>query len=76
MLGTECEEEGSSRELRNVYRTNLATGLETSSTSVLFVGSQLEKQELPVLLAYFDLAGQHTGGVMHSTSVSRRLQHE
>ena len=27
MRGTECEEESSSRELRNIYRTNLATGL-------------------------------------------------
>ena len=28
MRGTECELESSSRELRNVYRANLATGLE------------------------------------------------
>ena len=28
MRGTECELESSSRELRNVYRSNLATGLE------------------------------------------------
>jgi hypothetical protein len=28
MRGTDCEREESSRELRNVYRSNLATGLE------------------------------------------------
>jgi hypothetical protein len=28
MHGTDCEKEVSSRELRNVYRSNLATGLE------------------------------------------------
>ena len=29
MRGTECEQESSSRELRNVYRPNLATGFES-----------------------------------------------
>ncbi len=51
------------------------TAQRQSSSSALKL-SQLEKQELPVQSVYFDLAGQHTAGVMHSTTVSRRLQYE